>query len=219
MLAGAAMGETYVYNSTMVGTENKTSVHGFTFVLDSAAIAAETGSVPTTEISDFELVTLTLGDRDANASTRAYGLLVLDSSNVILGKSNETNTGGNSTDDVFTFTNLILNADTTYSFVTVNTTLFTTDYVGKTYGYGKETSLTLNGGTITGGLVAAPIAVDYHTDSSTPYLAITTSATFASTTNTQSPILSNITINVPEPATATLSLLAFAGLAARRRRH
>ncbi len=39
--------------------------------------------------------------------------------------------------------------------------------------------------------------------------------------NTLSPVFSNFTMtaNIPEPATATLSLLALAGLAARRRRH
>ncbi len=223
-LGGIAMGDIYTYNASMVGAEDRAAVHGFTFTLTNAYITPEEGSLPTTDITDFNLLSLTLGDRADGSNSASYGLLVLSSSNVILGKSNETSNGCNGKDEVFTFTNLTLNAATTYRFVTVDTSLFTSDHIGKTYGYGTAGSLSQNGNTISGGLKAVGVAVDLHTNKSTTGLNFTSSATFASEQSGWSPILSDITINVPsapavpEPTTATLSLLALAGLAVRRRR-
>ena len=220
-LAGVAMGETYVYDAAMIGTKDKAAVHGFTFTLNNAAITPELGSLTTSQITDFELLSLTLGDRADGTNKNTYGLLVLTSSNVILGKSNETSTSSNGADEVFTFTGLTLNAATTYRFVTVDTTLFTADCIGKTYGYGNAATLTLTDATYTGGLKAPGVAVDLHGNTPTTGLNFTSSATFVSEQSTWSPILTDIKISVPavpEPTTATLSLLALAGLAGRRRR-
>ncbi len=216
------MGDTFTYNASMVGTEDKAAVHGFTFTLTNAYISPEAGSLPTTDITDFNLISLTLGDRSDGTNNASYGLLVLNTSNVILGKSNEMSNGCNGTDEVFSFTNLTLNAATTYRFVTVDTSLFIANDIGKNYGYGTADTLTRNGNTISDGLKAVGVAVDLHRNISTTGLNFTSSATFASEQSGWSPILSDITINVPaaavpEPTTATLSLLALAGLAARRR--
>ena len=165
-----------------------------------------------------------MGNRTDGTSSVDFGLMVLDNSTAeILGVSNEVCKSSDSTADTFTFTGLTLDAATTYKFVTVNAAALNSDYIGKIYNYGKS-AVTLTDNILTGGLVAPGVAVDLHGSTETTGLNFSTSGTFASTQATWSPILTEIKIKVgaapavPEPTTATLSLLALAGLAARRRR-
>ena len=223
-LAGVAMANEWTFSSTMLGDSSKeTTVHGFTFNLSSELITGETAvsTLPET----VYLTSLTMQERAVAGTQRNVGLLVLDTSNTILGWSNElcsTSESTNIADNTFTFTNLLLDTNTTYRFVTVsNVSNLTSSYIGYTYAYGKDATYTSNAEakTLTGGLTSADVAVDVH--SNTDYnLNYTTSESFASVNGSWSPILTSVKVtdSIPEPATATLSLLALAGLAARRRR-
>ena len=222
-LAGVAMADEWTFTSNNLDVEVKESdVHGFTFNLSSALITGETAvsSLP----DAVYLTSLTMLERPVGGTKQNVGLLVLDTSDTILGWSNElcSTCEDAREDNTFTFTNLLLDTDTTYRFVTVkNVESLDSSYVGYTYAYGKDATYTSNAEakTLTGGLASTGVAIDVHT--ATDYnLNYTTSPNFGDTNSAWSPILTNITVadSVPEPATATLSLLALASLAARRRR-
>ena len=103
------------------------------------------------------------------------------------------------------------------------------DYVGYTYNFVRDESLTVDSTamTITGGLLATGAAVDLHANNETNGLNFSTSGDLSNFQKGWSPVLTDIKVSielapitpaVPEPATATLSLLAMTALAARRRR-
>lgn len=223
--SACAFGTEYTYNATMLGSKDKASVHGFSFTLTAANIApANTASPNITDLDNQVLLTgFTLGDRDNDAGTLVdFGLLVMDSNMTIIGMSNGVCTPCDGTDNVFTFNNLIIDKNTTYKFISVRATALSENYIGLTYGGDSAETMTIDTttNTLTGGLLATGVAVDLHKDSpTTGELNFTTSSGLGINQNGWSPILTNITVEtVPEPATATLSLLALAGLAARRRR-
>ena len=231
LACGACAAEQYVYNATLMGQEKESAVHGFTLTLTAQTITGATADTPAVStLSDFVYLDgLTLVERKVNGGTeRNVGLLVLDGNNTILGWSNELcatceSSGKTREDNVYTFTNLKLDTDTTYRFVAVsNVNSLTLDYVGCTYGYGEASSYTFDSEakTVTGGLTRIDATIDVHDGSKTSGdLNFTTKNNFSATTNTWSPVLKDIKVtNIPEPATATLSLLALAGLCARRRR-
>ena len=231
-LVGVATGADYTYNANLIGSEDKASVHGFSFTLTSANIEPSSEGTPlTSELGNaVTLNGFTLGDR-SNAAGDAvnFGLLVLDSDDVIVGMSNETTAPCDGVDGVYTFSGLTINPSVTYNFVCVREVLLNSDYVGYTYNFVKGENLTVDSEamTITGGLLATGIAVDLHGDKQTSGLNFSTNPNINGYQATWSPILTDIKVSVesipvppavPEPATATLSLLALAGLAARRRR-
>lgn len=223
--SACAFGTEYTYNATMLGSEDKASVHGFSFTLTAANIAPANASTPTiTDLDNQVLLTgFTLGDRNSAAGDAVdFGLLVLDGSKTIIGMSNSVCTPCDGVNNEFSFANLLINKNTTYTFIMVRDIALNEAYLGMTYGGDKATAMTVNTDTnvLTGGLLATGVAVDLHTGTpTTGELNFTTSSELGINQNGWSPILTNITVEtVPEPATATLSLLALAGLAARRRR-
>ena len=160
-----------------------------------------------------------------------YGLVVLGyTDNTVLGYSTGTQTSGKNVDATFSFTTLsgevlTLNTADAYRFITVSSgvlNLFTDStktYVYNDGGTGAVAATTSgNTVTITKGLTAPGMRCDYNTGNSVDDCCAIFAANIGSGTGTYSPIVSSMTINlVREPTTATLSLLALAGLAARRR--
>ena len=224
-LMGISVGADYTYSSPRIGEDSKASVHGFSFTLTSTLNAADSNSPTIEELGNlFMLNGFTLSDRsDSAGDSVAFGLLVLDSNDVIVGFSNETTTPCDGADGEYTFNGLTLAPTATYQFVCVREDMLNSDYVGYTYAFGKSATLTVDdeAKSITGGLLATGVAVDLHNSKSTTGLNFSTTPDLGSYQDKWSPILTDIkisTLPIPEPATATLSLLALAGLAMRRRR-
>ena len=221
-------------SSIASGNYNQTT-HGFYLSLSSDELQNAT-SITLPEIATLESITLKGPNAAVNSQNvtlvATYGLVVLsETDNTVLGYSTGTQTSGKDVDTTFSFTTLsgeglTLNTADTYRFITVSSgvlDLFTDST--KTYVYnagGTGTAAATTSGdtvTITQGLTAPGMRWDYNTGNSVDDCCAIFSANIGSGTGTYSPIVSSMTINlVPEPTTATLSLLALAGLAARRRR-
>ena len=216
-------------SSIATGNYNQTT-HGFYLSLSSDELQTAT-SITLPKIATLE--SITLKGNNANVGVNVtYGLVVLSKTdNTVLGYSTGTQTSGKDVDTTFSFTTLsgdglTLNTADTYRFITVSSgvlNLFTDST--KTYVYnagGTGTAAATTSGdtvTITQGLTAPGMRWDYNTGNSVDDCCAIFSANIGSGTGTYSPIVSSMKINlVPEPTTATLSLLALAGLAARRRR-
>lgn len=241
--AVASAATEYDYTLSTVSSYNgnyNQLIHGFTLKLNSTAIDHGTATLPSEVILDGFTIKDT-GSKDGVGVT--FGFVVLDNfgNNTVLGVSTGVGTTVQNGTTSFTFTAadgtspLTLNPESTYRYIAVSQdvlNLIKSDTT-KTYVYNgggtdavQHTTLG-NTVTITKGLRAPGIRGHYGTDVPTDSATICAgniASVWASGSNHLSPILSNIHLSnvpspvVPEPATATLSLLALAGLAARRRR-
>ena len=157
---------------------------------------------------------ITLTERTNRDFAADYQLYITDANNVFLGASSVYTKAEDSNDAVFTFsTDITLNINATYYAYTWKTTdnAINTWVAGETVlAGGKFYSLGNIAATNGGNGLTADNASNWGLISSQKGLASTTFAPVMS--------ISATAIRVPEPTTATLSLLALAGLAARRRR-
>lgn len=238
-LASAAHAATvFTYETTQKG-DSHASVHGFQLSLSSGSLSPSNADSPATLTGNVQLDQLTItGRSDNTGGAVTYGLLVLNlDDNTVVGKSTGTGTSGANINLTFNFSatdgvsSLILNASSTYRFLMV--TQATLDLVqgapGITYLYNA-------GGT--GAATAAGEGTDTLTISqglAAPGVKVQTGGTaddkcnFITGANGQSlgnnsgnywaPVLTDIQVTqVPEPATASLSLIGLAALMMRRRR-
>ena len=121
---------------------------------------------------------------------------------------------------------LLLTSKDTYRFITVSSgvlDLFTDSTKTYVYNAGGTSAVSYetneNTVTITQGLTTPGLRWNYDTSATVDDCCAIFSATIDTGKAEYSPVITNMTVNIiPEPATATLSLLALAGLAARRRR-
>ncbi len=241
---GVASAETtYDYTLSTVsgysGNYNQ-QIHGFTLNLTSDAINRGSYTLPAEVILDGFTIK---GPGGSTGVGITYGLVVLADfgNNTVLGKSKAVGSAVRNGTTDFTFTAadgtspLTLNSASTYRFITVGQDVLdliagdtTKTYVYNAGGTGAAESAT-DGDTvtITQGLRAPGIRGQYGTGvptNSATICAANLGSVWTDNSNHLSPILSNIHLNdvpnqtAPEPATATLSLLALAALAARRRR-
>ena len=226
-LAGAAMADEatdVLYTSTSNGTEaSNYEAKGFAFNLSGTALT--TTSTPSSyDFSDsVTLSEITLTLRDVKNSTNEdkdgkHIIVITDSDLKIQGwSSNESDTATDAEGYEFTwnFANVTLDTDTTY------------------YAIAYDSGASLTKGTT---LTQAGEAMQFGTNGVSNYDANGLSFDGASTGKTglmflnggsyaintaqkqYAPNVKIVTKMIPEPATATLSLLALAGLAARRRR-
>ncbi len=228
-IASCAMGETASITLTPNNTGNyNTTMHGFYLSLSSDELTNTSSvSLPSSAI----LESLTLAHASNTGADVTYGFVVLSStSNTVLGIS-DIQTSRNGTDASFSFSaldggDLVLNTADTYRYVTVSSgvmDLFTD--ASKTYiynggGTGEVEYVTEeNTITISQGLTAPGMRFYHSTAESVDDCCAIVSSGISSGKGIYSPLVTAVVRPVPEPATATLSLLALVGLAARRRRH
>lgn len=220
-LGGIAMANTYTgitFSNANTGT-GLTSLLGLTFNLK----AASSDYTVTNTMSDTFPQTLTVTEISFDKAfvfnkNNKYGegisskdvyLYITDESGTILDISSATavsaNTNANSTGDAVTFT---LDCDN----IQANTN-YRAWFMGTDSGYTVESTTGVKTITTTDNLVELRTTKALATTGDLKLLTDASGSTANST-------LSNMSIKaIPEPATATLSLLALAGLAARRRRH
>ena len=185
-------------------------------------------------LSDFvQLESITLKGRTSDGGfTESFGLIVLnDTDNTILGYSTNTLKSVHGVNATFTFTSvygsdLILNSADTYRFLAVGPGAL--GYLGndesKTYVYSAATgnaSVSTEGNivTITGGIKNPRFRWNHNTSAVIDDCCRISSSDGSTADGLLSPYIVSMSVkNVPEPTTATLSLLARCGLAARRRR-
>lgn len=225
-----------VFNYYTPGVDNYNStIHGFYLGLDSSALAPVAGSDSPSSLSgDVRLDSFTLRGPGNNTGINVtYGFLVLNATdNTVIGLSTNMGTSGISTNLTFNFSavdgsSLILDAGATYRFLTVSEAVM--DMVNadasKTYIYnagGTETATSSESGntvTISQGLTAPGIRGHYDAAGAPSDSVVIAGANGSNTSSLLSPIFTEIRGEmVPEPATATLSLLGLAALMMRRRR-
>ena len=227
-LASCAMGETTTITLTPNNTGNYNStMHGFYLSLSSDELTNTSSiSLPSAAI----LESLTLAHASNTGANVTYGFVVLSStSNTVLGIS-DIQTSKNGTNASFSFSaldggDLVLNTADTYRYVTVSSgvmDLFTD--ASKTYiynggGTGEATYTTAeNTITISQGLTAPGMRFYYSADESVDDCCAIFSSGIASGKGSHSPLVTAVVRPIPEPTTATLSLLALTLLSARRRR-
>lgn len=161
-----------------------------------------------------------------------YGFLVLGADNTVIGLSTNMGTSGNGINLTFNFSavdgsSLILDARTTYRYLTVSQGVM--DIINgdtsKTYVYNaggtSAATSSVDGDTVTisNGLTAPGIREHYEQNGVSDDSVVISGANGVNKMNTLSPIFTEIRGEmVPEPATATLSLLGLAALMMRRRR-
>ncbi len=227
-LTASAFAESYTFASDTTQNLNyNTNMHGFYFTLASDHLTASTTTTlaPENIRGSYTLNSFTFRTRNDGNNSVSYGFIVVDDNNTILGKSN-ANAAATNTDLTFTFTDatgstLSLDATTSYRFLSVTSaTLELVTATGMSYSSSNDT-VNLNGSSISGGLAISQIRG--HSPSNEDFALI--SGANGLNTSEQSAVFSSIAVSdidltkvVPEPTTATLSLLALAGLAARRRR-
>ncbi len=222
--------------SSVAPGNNNATTHGFYLSLSSDELQQADPSLTLTETAILESITLkgpnaasTLGGVSYSAT---YGLVVLgETDNTVLGYSTGTQTSGRDVNTTFSFTTLsggalTLNTADTYRFITVSSGVLdlftdsTKSYVYNAGGTGAATS-TIAGDTvtITQGLTAPGMRWDNNASAVVDDCCAIFSSGIQTGNAANSPIITSMSIRlVPEPTTATLSLLALAGLAARRRR-
>lgn len=229
-MAGLAMATEQLGSFEQTTNDNQGGYVGFTFNLSDSWLTAS--PAVTDEYSALELTSITL--QGAETWYRLYnanndsGLVILNSSNAVVGKSNWDPTIGSKVGSSYALTYSFLT--TTIVGETTNTDSSLTldlDTNYKVIVYGNKTAfdnLTV-GTTITSfagsqnpteaaPIVAGGLRIDF-TDGGTSGVML---GSGGSLDGTALPVVSISGKLVPEPTTATLSLLALAGLAARRRR-
>lgn len=218
---------------SVAGSNYNATMHGFYLNLSSSEL-----SIRTHDASLSEIVVLNSFQHTAcNGATGAgvtFGMVVLgESSDTVLGYSKETHTSAANTHPMFTFQSvsggsLTLRSSDTYRFLSVDAAVLnilkadaTKTYVYTAGGIHDATSTTEGDvTTITQGLKAPGLRFSYDANGEKDSCVVIVGANGTNTNNLLSPHFENISVSnvIPEPATATLSLLALAGRAARRRR-
>ncbi|MBE6434899.1 MAG: PEP-CTERM sorting domain-containing protein [Akkermansiaceae bacterium] len=234
-LAGVAMATTYQYHTTLQGSLDNAAVYALTLNINNATNISpvadtETPETLTTGVK-YGLTSLSFNSRigiHQDVSTGDFGLFVLDSNKTVVGWSSNSNAcqtygsddGTTVTEHTFTFNfnNTWIAPDQTYTLVAVGTDALAAVDMGYTYTPGTN-SLTVNtdAKTIGGAMKYIGVRVDYHPNVSTTGANWINNTDATSVDGTWGAVITNITL-IPEPTTATLSLLALTGLAARRRR-
>lgn len=226
----------FTYETTQKGN-SQAGVHGFQLSLSSGALSPSNSDSPSSLTGDVQLNQLTIAGRTDGSGIATYGLLVLNlNDNTVVGKSTNTGTSGANINLTFNFSAtdgaspLILDASSTYRFLMV--TQATLDLVqgvsGVTYlynagGTGAATSSEENNTvTISQGLTAPGVKVQTG-GTADDKCNLITGANGQSLGNNSgnywAPVLTGIEVTqVPEPATASLSLIGLMALVMRRRR-
>lgn len=234
-LAVSAHGAT-IFNYYTPGADNYNSaIHGFYLGLDSSSLSPVSGSgSPSSLTGDVRLDSFTLKGPGSSAVgvNVTYGFLVLGADNTVIGLSTNMGTSGNGINLTFNFSavdgsSLILDARTTYRYLTVSQGVM--DIINgdtsKTYVYNaggtSAATSSVDGDTVTisNGLTAPGIRGHYEQNGVSDDSVVISGANGVNKMNALSPIFTEIRGEmVPEPATATLSLLGLAALMMRRRR-
>lgn len=215
------------------------AMNGFCLSLGSDSLVPADGTSASSLTGNVKLNSLTVkGAQSANedVSDVTYGFLVLNyTDDAVLGWSTNTETTAVGTDLTFNFseldgTGLILDASSTYRFVAVSEEVmnsFKVDtsknytYSGTTTGEGVSATVREDGSiAIQNGLQTVGVYSQYSGTASDDCALLAMGGSGAdSAVNVMAPVLTNIQVEtVPEPATATLSLLGLAGVMLRRRR-
>lgn len=232
-LAGVASGVEYTYKTDLVGTLDNNIAHGFTLNLDEASnIIPADDLTPETLGGYYYLTEFTYTARTGShtsLSSGSFSLLVLDSTRKIIGWSDNSHENGYGVDYTFKFSNVGINTGDTYTLAAVSSNVLNVAQQGMYYhgGTGSNVSVDQDGSIITGGLRTIGVRVDLHWDNkNTPNVNenidttganLVMSSELTSEVTNQGAVYTSVKL-IPEPTTATLSLLALAGLAARRRR-
>lgn len=236
-LAGVSMATTYQYQTELKGNLDNAAAYALTLNINAATNIVPVANTATPETLDaaftYGLTSLSFNSRIGShndVSTGDFGLFVLDSDMTVVGWSSNSyacRTYGTADDDgtvtaehtfTFNFNNTWIAPDQTYTLLAVGTDALAAVGMGYTYTPGTS-ALTVNADelTIGGAMKRIGVRVDYHNGVSTEGANWINNANATSVNAAWGAVITNITL-IPEPATATLSLLALAGLAARRRR-
>lgn len=223
----------FTYETTQKGND-KSTMHGFQLSLSSGALSPSNGDSPSSLTGDVQLNQLTIAGRpDSTGSNITYGLLVLNlADNTVVGKSTNTGTSGTNINLTFNFSAtdgaspLILDASSTYRFLAVTeaTLNLVAGGSGITYLYnaggmgGVQSSEENNTVTISQGLAAPGVKVQTG-GTANDKCNLITAANGQSIQSSWAPVLTGIEVTqVPEPATASLSLIGLMALVMHRRR-
>lgn len=224
-LAGVAAAETtdVLYTSASNGTSaDGYEALGFAFTLSGTAFTT-TSSPASYELPDSVLLSsISFNTRDANNTSEdkdgKHIIVITDASLKIQGwSSNESDTATDASEYNFTwnFGNVTLDTDTTYFAIAYDADVpltlgATLAKVGENmqFGVGGVSNYGSNG-----------LSFDGSANGKTGLSFLNSGSYGINTKQTQfAPNVTIVTTTIPEPATATLSLLALAGLAVRRRR-
>ena len=213
-----------LYTSTSNGTAaGGYEAKGFAFNLSGTALT--TTSTPSSyDFSDsvtLSSISLTVRDVKGNTSEDKDGkhiIVITDSALTIQGwSSNESDTATDAEGYSFTwnFANVTLDTDTTYYAIAYDANVPLT--LGTTLSQVNEVMQFGNNGVSNYG--ANGLSFDGASTGKTGLMFLNAGGYALNTAQTQyAPNVTIVTKMIPEPTTATLSLLALAGLAARRRR-
>jgi len=233
-LAGVATATDNITLSSTTQTGNyNAAIYGFYLNLSSDELSINPNNSTLTDSIVIESITLMGKTGDVNNSfIYDFGLIILEeTSNNILGYSTNNLQSEIDVNPTFTFTSvygkdLILNSSSTYRFLAVGPGalgLFDQDktksYIYSASSNNASSSTEGNVVTITGGIKNPGFRLLHDENGSADDCCVIDNVNGITASNILSPIIVNMSIrNIPEPATATLSLLALAGLAGRRRR-
>ena len=213
-----------LYTSTSNGTAaNNYEAKGFAFNLSGTALT--TTSTPSSyDFSDsvtLSSISLTVRDVKGNTSEDKDGkhiIVITDSALTIQGwSSNESDTATDAEGYSFTwnFADVTLDTDTTYYAIAYDAGVPLTS--GTTLSFVNEVMQFGNNGVSNYGTNG--LSFDGASTGKTGLMFLNAGTYAINTEQTQyAPNVTIVTKMIPEPTTATLSLLALAGLAARRRR-
>lgn len=231
-LGTSVMADSITLSSTSTAGNYNSTTHGFFLSLSSDELQITTPGVTLPDVLALDSITLKASNAANVGNNVTYGLVVLgQNDNTVLGFSTSTVTSAANNDVTFAFTGiaseeLLLTSKDTYRFITVSSGVLdlftgsTKTYVYNAGGTGAVSYETnANTVTISQGLTAPGLRWNYDTSASVDDCCAIFSSAIGTGKPEYSPVITNMTVNIiPEPATATLSLLALAGLAARRRR-
>ena len=231
-LSGISIGSTtYQFETALQGTLDGATASALTLNINNATNiipiqGTETPETLTTGVT-YGLTSISFNSRvgeHSSVSTGDFGLFVLDTNKTVVGWSTNSYAcrtyGTDEAEHTFTFNfnNTWIAPDQTYTLVAVGSDALASVGMGYTYTPGTG-ALTVDADskTISGSLKIIGVRVDFHEGTHTTGANWVTDSSLSPEKTEWGAVITNITL-IPEPATATLSLLALAGLAARRRR-
>ena len=224
-LAGYAIGSTenITYTSTAIGTPGGGyEAKGFAFNLSGTAL--KTVSDPEAYVFPESVTLNSIGfntrkiNNNGAAKNGSFSIVITDTSANILGWSTNSSspTSTSSEDFTWTFNNIVLDTQSTYYAIAYapDTTTLTKGSTLATY-----TKFMQFGSTGVSDYGANGLSFDDATAGKTGLMFLKSDIIGINTgSKTYAPNVTIVTKTIPEPTTATLSLLALAGLAVRRRR-